>query len=207
MRLAPALFATLAACDGAATATDDGLVVTDTDTDEPHILPIDTSTFIPRDTGPEATNDVVPENWVYLFQQGQWLLGSYAPPYGSLSGTLRIQEYVDTLDTANPDFECNVRYSLTGTEVGGHTCPTCAYVMDVEHYVTSGDPTSCHDPDAPQNGAIWQMGYDPAGDILFNYYGTDVWLPWYDATQVGATVDFSWSMTLAIEVEDSGTDG
>ena len=42
--------------------------------------------------------------------------------------------------------------------------------------------------------------------IYHNYYGTDVWLPWYDADKNGATVDFEWIATLAIEVVDTGED-
>ena len=172
----------------------------DTDTDEPHVLPIDTAIYIPQDTAPDAAPDLAPDNWVYIVQQGQWTTS-----YGTMTGTLRLQEYVDELDTAAPVYECNVLYSLTGSEVGNTTCPSCDPVFEVEHFVTSGDPGACHDVDAPQAGEIWQLGYDDgAGKILLNYHGTDVWLPWYDATESAGVVTFDWSATLAIEVQDQG---
>lgn len=182
------------------------LTTNDTDSGEPHILTItDTSVFIPEDTSATGPPNLEPAHWVYMSQIGSWTLGSASPPFGDLAGTLRIQEYVDTLDTALPVYECNVLYSLTGTEVANHTCPTCSFVMDVEHYVTSGDPTGCHDPDVPFTGTVWQLGLDEgAGKILLNYYGTDVWLDWYDATRAGASVSFQWEATLAIEIEDTG---
>lgn len=174
----------------------------DTDTDSPHVLPIgDTSIYIPQDTAPDVAPDLAPENFVYIVQQGQWTTSA-----GTMTGTLRLQEYIDVLDTAVPVYECNVLYSLTGSDAGNTTCPSCDFVFDVEHFVTSGDPSACHDVDAPQAGEVWQLGYDDgAGKIMLNYHGTDVWLEWYDANQAGAIVDFDWSATLAIEVEDSGT--
>lgn len=194
------LIGALAACGGDPPAGD-GPPPVDTDTDEPNVLPLpDTSFFVPQDTAPTATPDLVPENWVYIVQTGQWTTSS-----GTMSGSLRLQEYVDVLDTAVPNFECNVLYSLTGTDAGTTTCPTCDYVFDVEHFVTSGDPGSCHDVDAPQAGDVWQLGFDgAAGKILLNYHGTDVWLEWYDARQSGYVVNFDWTATLAIEVQDSG---
>ena len=202
MRATPllVLIGALAACKGDPPAGD-GPPPVDTDTDEPHVLPIDTSIFVPQDTAPDAAPDLVPDNWVYIVQQVQWTTSA-----GSMSGTLRLQEYVDTLDTAAPVYECNVVYSLTGGDPGNTSCPSCDLVFDVEHFVTSGDPGACHDVDAPQAGEVWQLGYDGgAGKILLNYHGTDVWLEWYDATRSGDTVTFDWSATLAIEVQDSGT--
>lgn len=179
---------------------DGGATTTDTDTGEPHVLPIDTTMFIPEDTAPEATPDLVPENWVYIVQQGSW-----ATSGSNMTGTLRLQEYIDELDTAEPAFECDVVYSLTGNAAATSSCPSCDFVYDIEHFVSTGDPSTCHDVDAPAAGEIWQMGFDGAADqILLNYHGTDVWLPWYDAVQAGYVVNFSWSATLAIEVQDSG---
>jgi hypothetical protein len=142
-----------------------------------------------------------------MTQIGRWDLSSAGPPYSDLSGTLRITEHVDTLDTALPVYECDVQYALTGSVVENHTCPNCDFVFDVEYYVNSGDPSTCHDPDAPQSGVVWQLGFVGNEDSIYhNYYGTDVWLPWYDADKSGATVDFEWIATLAIEVVDTGED-
>jgi hypothetical protein len=181
---------------------------TDTDSGEPNVLslPDGTGVFIPHDTSLTGPPNLNPQHWVYMSQLGSWTLGASSPPYGSLSGTMHIEEYVDTLDTALPVYECNVVYSLTGDERQNSTCPSCDFVFDVEYYVTSGDPSGCHDVDAPTSGTVWEMGYDGGqGQILLNYYGTDQWLPWYDANKTGAQVDFSWSATLAIELTDTAT--
>jgi hypothetical protein len=182
------------------------ITTNDTDTGEPHILTItDTAVFIPQDTSATGPPNLEPAHWVYMSQIGSWTLGAASPPYTNVSGTMNITEYVDTLDTALPVYECNVDYALSGDEVTNHTCPTCSFVMNVEFYVSSGDPTGCHDPDVPFAGTQWELGMDEAaGKILLNYYGTDVWLDWYDATKAGAIVNFSWEATLAIELEDTG---
>ncbi|MEQ1505508.1 MAG: hypothetical protein ABMB14_24965 [Myxococcota bacterium] len=177
---------------------------TDTETGEPKILPIDTSVFIPHDSGATGAPNLQPDHYVYMSQLGIWNLSSATDP-SNMSGDLRIAEYVDELDTALPVYECNVTYSLTGSAVNNHTCNGCEFVFDVEYYVTNGDPSGCHDPDTPPDGVHWQLGFDQGEDaVVLNYYGTDVWLPWYDAVKNGSTVDLEWIATLAIEIEDSG---
>lgn len=177
---------------------------TDTDTGEPHILPND-SYPLPEDTAPETIPDLEPSHWVYLEQDGAWVLGAASPPFGSMSGDLHIREFVDELDTAAPAYECDVRYALTGTEQTTHSCDACDFVFAVEHYVSEGDPVACHDPDVPSDGAIWNMGFDSQTRTIYrNYYGTGLWMPWYAATRSGTTIDFQWSGRLAIEVLDTG---
>jgi hypothetical protein len=195
----------VAACSSPPT-TDPTPIPNDSDTAEPQILPIDdTAEFLPIDTSVEPPPDIVPTNWLYLRQSGRWELGSASPPFDTLTGTLDHVEYVDELDTAIPVYECNVRYSLTGEQDDTHSCTECDFVFNVEHYVVAGDPGACNDPDAPTSGAVWQMGFDQgAGIIYFNYYGTGVWLEWYDATKSSNLVDFSWEDTLAIDLEDTG---
>ncbi len=197
-----ALASLLTACTG-----DDGEAPppepTDTDSGEPQILPLD-SFPLPEDTAPEVIPDFTPEHWVKLEQTGTWTLGNTSAPWGSVVGTLRVREYIDALDTALPVYECDVRYSLTGTEVTQHDCGACDFVMAVEHYVQSGDPGACHDPDVPLQGSIRHLGYDnTSGKIYFDYYGTGVWLPWYDAERTGQNVAFEWAAELGIELPDS----
>jgi hypothetical protein len=180
-------------------------VPTDTDTAEPNLLPTDTAAYIPVDTAVPPPPNLTPAHYVYMSQTGTWNMGSASPPFGSVTGTLAITEYVDQLDTAAPVYECAVRYVLTGEEVTQHTCADCDFVFNVEHYVSQGDPSTCNDPDTPTSGEVWQLGFDQGtAQIYFNYHGTDVWLPWYDATKTGSVVDFLWEATLAIEVEDTG---
>jgi len=191
----------LLACNGQPVMEADG-PVTDTNTaDDPVILPLDTSVFVPSDTGTQPDPNLQPDHFVYLLHEGSWALSG-----GGLSGQLSIQEYVDELDTAraNP-FLCDVLYALTGTEISEHTCDQCDLVIEVEHYVSAGDPSICSDPDTPPDGAVWQLGYASSDQMIYlNYFGTDVWLPWYEATTGPPNIQFSWSATIAIEAQDTG---
>lgn len=199
-----ALSALIVACSNSTPPTQTA-IPTDSDSGDPQLLPTDTAVYLPVDTAVPPPPNITPAHWVYMTEGGQWQLGSASPPFGSLTGALQIVEYVDALDTALPVYECNVRYALTGDETQSHTCADCDFVFDVEHYVTAGDPSACNDPDAPLSGSVWQLGFDQAtATIYFNYHGTDVWLPWYDATRASDVVTFQWEATLAIEVEDTG---
>lgn len=204
--VACALFACPIGC------TDQGPVDTppteDTSTDdEPNVLPIDTSQFIPQDTAPVEPPNIDPRNFVYLRHSGNWTLSG--SPFSDLAGTLRVAEYIDeidTSDTSDPDpFLCEVVYNITGSAVPTHTCGSqCDFVFEVEHYIASGSPGPCVEPDVPENGAVWQLGFDSANSqILLNYFGTDRWLPWYRTTTAPPSVDFEWEFTLAIELEDT----
>lgn len=195
----------LAACKPLA-AGDTVPATTDTDTsDDPDILPIDTAPFIPQDTSATGPPNIEPENYVLMNQIGQWRLSSADPPYGNLVGDLHITEYIDALDTALPVYECNVVYALTGSIREQHGCTECDFVYDVEYFVNSGDPTTCHDPDAPVSGDVLQLGFvNSDSSIWYDYQGTEVWIPWYDADKIGSVVDFEWIATLAIEVVDTG---
>ena len=130
-------------------------------------------------------------------------------PFTDLAGSLRIAEYIneiDTSDTNDPDpFVCEVFYNLTGSVVETHTCGAdCDFVFEVEHYVVSGNVAACAEPDVPENGAVRQLGYDSTnGRVLENYFGTDRWIPAYDTLTAPPNLDFSWELTLAIELEDT----
>ncbi len=182
----------------------------------PNVLPIDTSFFVPDDTAEEGRPDLTPGSFLFLRHIGSWELAGN--PYDSLTGTLRVVEALNELpppdsaqptgesDTAAPfPFTCEVEYALTGKVVGDHTCGTaCDFVFEVEHYVTTGAPDACRVPDMPDNGAVWQLGYRAAEEeILYNYFGTDVWLPWYNTTSAPPSLDFAWEFTLAVELEDT----
>lgn len=176
-------------------------------TDGPNVLPIDTSAFIPQDTAPVEPPNINPRDFIYLRHSGSWDLTG--DPFTDLSGTLRVAEYIneiDTSDTNDPDpFLCEVLYNITGSVVPTHTCGAdCDFVFEVEHYVSSGNPGACAEPDVPENGAVWQLGYDSTnGRILLNYFGTDRWLPWYNTTTAPPSLEFEWEFTLAIELEDT----
>ena len=195
----------LVGCGGGDPSTDDR-PQTDTDTgDDPALLPLDTSIFVPRDTNEPDVIDVIPDDFLFLRHFGQWELSG-----GFMTGSLTIREYVnfidtaDTIDTGPLPWVCNVEYALTGERVEGSTCSTCTDVFDVQHVVVSGSPANCREPDTPTDGVTWQLGHDAdANRILHNYYGTDVWVGWFDTMVNGNTIDFEWEATLAIELEDT----
>ncbi len=208
--IARTILAALAlACGGNDPAPADPPPATDTGED-PILLPQDTSVFIPRDTNEPDVVDVIPDNFLYLRHFGEWEFSG-----GLMTGSLTIREYVnfidtaDTIDTAPLPWVCNVEYALTGAEVVDATCPTCTVVFDVTHTVISGSPANCREPDTPPDGVTWQLGYDSAANRIFhNYFGTDVWVPWF-TTQTTADPDiigFEWEATLAIELEDTAED-
>ena len=179
------------------------------------MLPIDTSFFVPQDTAPQQPPNIDPRDFLYLRHIGNWSLSG--SPFSDLSGNLKIAEQINAVpvrdtsvtgDTAPPEpFLCEVEYTLTGTVVPDHTCGVaCDFVFEVEHFVNLGNPGACREPDVPQDGAVWQLGFDSTnGQILYNYYGTDVWLPWYDVPEGSAppNLGFLWEFTLAVELEDT----
>lgn len=207
--LAGSLVATFAIGCSNPPATVDAPPTVDTDTgDDPVLLPIDTSKFIPRDTYAPDIVDIQPDDFLFLRHFGEWRLSG-----GFMSGELTLREYInfidtaDTIDTAPLPWVCNVEYALTGAVVNNSTCPSCDVVFDVEHVVTNGaSPNACREPDAPPDGVTWQMGYEAgANRIYHNYYGTDVWVPWFTTSTDGDpdVVAFEWEATLAIELEDT----
>ncbi|MBX2796971.1 MAG: hypothetical protein KTR31_04855 [Myxococcales bacterium] len=195
-----------AACTGQVAPVDQA-PPDDTNTeDEPNVLPIDTSFFVPEDTAPNNPPDLQPSDWITLRHVGTWQLSGN--PFSDLAGTLVLREYLNQIDTSDtampPEYVCDVTYALTGTAVDVHTCSSCDFVFAVEHYVSTGNPGACREPDAPQNGAVWQLGYNSKEQKIYhNYFGTDVWLPWYDTLTAPPNLDFEWNFTLATEVEDT----
>lgn len=196
------------ACSGG-DPSPDGPPATDTNTaDDPILLPQDTAVFIPRDTNAPDVVDIVPDDFLYIRHFGDWqLLG------GLMQGSLTIREYVnfidtaDTIDTAPLPWVCAVEYQLTSSErVDNSTCPTCTDVYNVVHTVVSGSPAACREPDTPADGVTWQLGYDSVNSRIFhNYYGTDVWVPWFTTQTTGNpdVISFEWEATLAVELEDT----
>ncbi|MEM6926954.1 MAG: hypothetical protein AAF602_08510 [Myxococcota bacterium] len=211
--IARTMLAVLALGCGEADPSLDAPPAVDTNTgDDPILLPQDTSIFIPVDTNAPAVVDVIPDDFLYLRHFGSW-----APSGNLVSGTLTIREYInfidtaDTVDTGPLPWVCNVEYALTGEQVDNATCPTCDVVYDVTHTVTGGSPANCREPDTPTDGITWQLGYDLTNNRIFqNYFGTDVWVPWYTIVNVDGSpptnIAYEWEATLALELEDTAED-
>jgi hypothetical protein len=177
------------------------------DTDDMPVYNTSTSTTsFPIDTGFGSANDVEPDHWLHITQLGTWSLSPPGGPYANMTGGLTITEIVDQLDdTADPP-DCLVVYTLVAQTYAPHSCAECDFALKVE-FTGSGDRDNCYDPDMPPlstpDGGGWPMGYSSStNQVLFNYYGTGVWVPWYNATKVGDIITIDFTTSIAIDAEE-----
>jgi hypothetical protein len=127
-----------------------------------------------------------------------------------LSGNLQVDEYPDgeidtgedtAIDTGAPP--CAVTYTVGGSAPQDGGCPGCDAVFDVTWSVVDGDPGACNDPDIPQDGDVWRIGWTAAaGTVTYDYAGTGVWVDWFTATQQGDSLKVLFDTTKAIAVDD-----
>jgi hypothetical protein len=195
------LLLAMLACSGEAPAARDPLPA---DTGDAQVITIDTADFIPVDTAaPVGTEDLIPDNLLTIAQVGQWTMSPLGGPYTDVAGTLEVREHIDALDPEEPEYACDVRYTLTGQVAAEHTCDDCDVVFDVEFFVNEGDPTACREPDTPQHQVVWRLGVDEGREaLMLDYGGTGVWVRWMDAETSGADVNFSFEKVVAIQVEE-----
>lgn len=170
--------------------------------------------------GPAAGDDESPAHLLTLVQEGSWTLSPPAPPYESLSGTLTVTELLDGDETLPA---CTATFALTGVALppeDGEPCADCEASFEVLHYlsqdggsvqgVDSGAATevpglaSCLAPDLPAHEEVWVLGL--ADDRIERRLGLSGWVDWYEAEQVGATVDFSWTATVGLEGDEEETE-
>ena len=157
-------------------------------------------TFRP-DTGlneaPPATLD--------LTHSGTWALSPNGGPWDSVTGDLIVAEVLDG-DTLAPT--CALEFALTGQAVTedtcpGCACPTCEITLDILHYLVSGDPSTCLDPELPEDGERRRMGWDEAaGAILLDWEGSGVWLEWYPGERVDDEIAFLYEAQVATEAPE-----
>ena len=180
--------------------------VEDTD-DGPIYNTTSTSTSFPVDTGFGSVPDVDPDHFLHISQLGTWTMSPPGGPYDNMTGGLIINEIIDDgpEDTAEPP-ECEVTYTLVGQTYAPNSCADCDWTLTVE-FTGDGDRDSCHDPDMPplntEPGGGWPMGYSSSTNkVYFNYFGTGVWVPWYNAVKVGDVITIDFLTSVAIEVEE-----
>lgn len=170
---------------------------------------VDSGVYRPDDTGSVALGNDVPAHLLSIEHGGYW--EQSGTPYDALVGRLVVVERVDgyrpdTSDTGD-QLACDVGFFLTGTpEVSLHPCADCDTIWRVTF---TQDPASitgtedCLDPEIPMDGESWVMAYDPVqGEILFDYHGTGVWIPWWPAAESGDRIDFGWTGVLAVAIEE-----
>lgn len=189
-------FTVLVACSGGGEDTNIG-------------VPIDTSSAVIEDTNPfpidtsETPFDEEPAHTVQLIETGTWSLSPIGGPYTSLVGTINIIEYIDgppEIDDTDP-IPCEVTISLTGTPSLLGDCPGCDFTFDVLHEVASGDVGRCNDPDRARAGDIRRLGFNPTTGKISWQQGS-LWFDWYEGTKVGDQVNFNYTATFGVAVEE-----
>ena len=117
-----------------------------------------------------------------------------------------VREIVDELDTEEgPD--CLVTYDVTVTPpINPGTCAGCDPALIVDFAVSIGDDSTCQSPDLPPtatNEPDWRMAWNPSDSTWYrNMNGTQVWVAWWPAVQVGDTSTLDYMVSWPIFVDD-----
>lgn len=158
----------------------------------------------PTNLEPQNTLQMTHEAWLNALPQGG--------PYDSISGDLTITEVLDG-NEAVP--WCTVTFQLTGELVQEEAdrCAECDYTFSVLFtLIDEGDPNpdpeteeknpdigglaACASPDVPEDGETRVFGFDSTQEsFLFNYFGSGIWIPWYDAQLLNDELYLVWTET------------
>lgn len=205
----PLLLAAIFACSGADDT--DPTLPDPIDTGSPD-KDTDVSTF-PIDTSGDTDLDVAPRHTLTMHQFGAWDLGPSGGPYTTMSGTLRVIEYLDGAQwDTGPDTDgipdtdlppdCLVVFALSGAP-SETSCDGCTAAFDVTFALTEGDPSLCRDPELPADGDVRRFGWLPTEDVIVHDYGDiGLWLPWYPGEQLGDRITFDWTATVGVSIEE-----
>lgn len=172
----------------------------------------DSGDWEPSDTGITVT-DLVPAATVRIVQAGDLTFDPPGGPWTTVTGTVTVNEYADGImpdtgdtavptDTAAPP-ACELTFAVAGDVVPAPGCPDCDVAFDLRWELTEGDPGGCHDPDLPETGATWRLGWSAASaTVKFDYYGSGVWVDWYLAEAQGDHLRIAFDTTKAVAVEE-----
>lgn len=164
-------------------------------------ISLDTAPLV-FDTADTSALDEVPEHTLTLTQAGSWDLSPRGGPWTTLTGELVVTELVDG-DEELP--ACQATFALTGEADEGAACDDCDAVFDVSFYLSEGDTEDCLDPDLPQHDEIRRLAWSSLEEaIYFDYYGSGVWIRWYDATELEDEdrIEFEWTAETGVAVEE-----
>lgn len=181
-----------------------------TATPPPTVPWVDTGIFRPSDTGEDPTlDDDVPDHTLEVVHSGYWERSG--TPYDAVVGELHVREILDgyvpdTSDTGD-QLACDVRWFVTGTPDSiVHTCPGCDPGWEVTFTYDEASVSTlalCNDRELPDDGSVWHLALHPGdGVIYYNWFGSGVWLPWWNAEEVGDRVDYGWQGQIAVGVEE-----
>jgi hypothetical protein len=182
------------------TPTDDSETKTTLPVDTDSIEYLEDDSWIDSDTGISgAYTNEEPLHTLTMTHTGQWDLLPLGGPFTSMVGELQVTELLDG-DEMTP--WCKVTFSLTGQAVD-EVCPTCDFGFLILFYLSDegdkkdpkvGGREDCQSPQLPQDGETRVLAYSEAESLLyFNYYGTDIWVPWYEAAQFRDELNYEWT--------------
>ena len=198
----PVLLLVVAGTVGCASAGDDSV--------EPELPPADSApvrdstfdSFVVDTSFGDTGFDGDPDHLLTITWAATWEMSPGGGPYTSMTGALTLTEVLDGDDLAPT---CLLEYALTGQEAE-EGCPGCTATFDVNHYLAAGDFEACGDPDRPEDGALWRLGWNPTTEVVaYDYQGTGVWVDWYAAERTGDTLELLWETTVGVAV-DTDTD-
>lgn len=154
---------------------------------------------------PDTDLNEIPPATLSITHSGTWALSPNGGPWTSVTGALSVLEVLDG-DTLAP--ACELEFSLTGQSVSedtcpGCACPTCDVTFDVLHYLVSGDPSTCRDPELPEDGERRRLGWDEGQQqILLDWEGSGVWLAWYPGDRIDDQIDFLYEAEVGTEAPE-----
>jgi len=187
-----------------------GCAASEADSGEPELPPVDTA--IPRDTAfdtfvidtsfTDSGFDGNPEHLLEVSWAATWQMSPASGPYTTMTGELVLTEVLDG-DELEP--ACELTYALTGQE-SEESCSGCTATFEVLHYLSAGVWEDCADPDRPEDGATWRLGWNPTEEtVAYDWENSGVWVDWYAAERTGDRLELTWETTVGVAVEDTGT--
>ena len=190
------------------------------DTGVPETLPEDTADTTPSDTIDWNVEDTglnggygneEPPFELDLMHEGLWELLPLGGPFTSMVGEMHVTELLDGNKTTP---WCDVTFSLTGQAID-EPCDTCDFGFIILFYLIeegtgkdnkgnkTGTLNDCRSPDLPTDGETRILGYsDLDSTIYYNYQDSDIWIPWYDASELHDEVNFAWEATMGFVGEE-----
>ena len=142
--------------------------------------------------------DESPQQMLNIQHAGIWNLSPIAGPYNSIYGELHIQELINGY-TVVP--YCDFTFGITGYATD-EICEGCDFGFSIEFFVLEPEPpdeeeeelilpedfpqaesiSDCFSPELPQHQETRILAYSSSeGMLYFNYYNTNIWVPWYPA--------------------------
>lgn len=185
-----------------------GCAASGEDSVEPELPPEDTSpardstfdTFFVDTAITDTGFDGEPEHLLTITWAATWEMSPRNGPYTTMTGSLTLTETLDGDDLKPVSI---LEYALTGQEAE-EGCAGCTATFAVNHYLASGDVELSSDPDRPEDGAIWNLGWNPTDEqVLYDYMGSGVWVAWYAAEPIGDTLELTWETTVGVALDDT----